>query len=121
MSLVSFFQNIEIQAIAWVKNEYNNVIKPLIEKEAAAFKPLVKATEQEVIQYGLPIVLSFFGAAGAALSGTEKMGSAVSQLISQLGAMGKTIAVSDAQAGLQIIVGQVKDAAAAAEAALTHP
>jgi len=46
--------------------------------------------------------------------------SAVSQLNSQLGAMGKTIAVSDAQAGLQIIVGQVKDAATVAQAALTH-
>jgi len=34
--------------------------------------------------------------------------------------MGKTIAVSDAQAGLQIIVGQVKDAATVAQAALTH-
>jgi hypothetical protein len=91
MSLVSFFQNIEAQAVAWVKNEYNNVIKPLIEKEAAAFTPLIKATEQEVIQYGLPIVLSFFGAAGAALSGTEKMGAAVPQLISQLGAWGRPL------------------------------
>jgi hypothetical protein len=121
MSLVSFFQNIEAQTVAWVKNEYANVIRPLIEKEAAAFKPLVRATEQEIIQLGLPIVLSFFGSSGAALTGAEKMGSAVSQLISQLGAMGKTIAVSDAQAGLQIIVGQVKDAAAGAQAALAHP
>lgn len=121
MSLASFFQNIEAQAVAWVKNEYSNVIKPLIEKEAAAFKPLVQATEQEIIQLGLPIVLSFFGSAGAAMTGAEKMGSAVAQLISQLGAAGKTIAVSDAQAGLQIIVGQVKDAATAAQAALAHP
>ncbi len=121
MSLDLFFKNIEAPAIAGVKNEYRNVIRPLIEKEGAAFKPLVQATEQEIIQGGLPIVLSFFGSSGAALTGADKMGSAVSQLISQLGAMGTTIAVSDAQAGLQIIVGQVKVAAAVAQAVLAHP
>jgi hypothetical protein len=109
---------LEANAVAWIKNEYTNVIKPLVEKEAAAFAPLVKATEQDVITVGLPIVLSFFGQAGLAMTGAAKMSAALSATISALGAAGKSIAVADAQAGLQIIVGQIKDAAAAATAAV---
>jgi hypothetical protein len=118
MSLAKFFANIEAQAAAWVTNEFNNVIKPLVAKEAAAFKPLIQATEQEILQYGIPILLSFFGAAGASLTGSQKMGSAVSQLVSQLGAAGKSIAVSDAQAALQIAVNEIKKGAAAMQAAV---
>lgn len=114
---MSFWTNFETSAVAWIKREYENVIKPVFAKEAAAFKPLVKATEQDLLQYGLPIVLSFMT---SPLAGAAKMASAVPQLISDLGAVGKQIAAADAQAGLQILVGQVKDAATAAEASLAQ-
>lgn len=105
------FANIEAQAKAWAVKEYENVLKPLIAKEAAAFKPLVKATEQDVITYGIPVLLTFFGQEGVALAGGAKMAAAVPALINALGAVGKQIAAADAQAGLQVIVGQIKDAA----------
>lgn len=115
---MSFWTDLENSAKAWISNVYNNDIKPLYAKEAAAFKPLVKATEQDILTMGLPIVLAFMT---SPLAGAAKMASAVPQLISDLGAAGKAIAAADAQAGLQIIVNQVKDAATAAQASLSAP
>lgn len=114
---MSFWTDFEAQAKAYIAHIYNDDIKPLYAKEEAAFKPLVKATEQELLTYGLPIVLAFFG---SPLTGVAKMASAVPQLITALGAVGKQVAADDAQAALQIVVGQVKDAATAAETSLAQ-
>lgn len=111
MTIATFFQNVETQAKAWAVKEYETVLRPLIAKEAAAFKPLVTATEEDVITYGVPAVLAFFGQEGIAIAGGAKMAAAVPTLINALGAVGKQIAAVDAQASLQIIVGQIKNTA----------
>lgn len=114
---MSFLQNLEAEAAAFVKSAKAEIVS-LAAKEEAAFKPLVAATENDIVTVGGPLVLTALGTvATSILTGGVNLAPVVSALVVGLGNAGKAIAVEDAQAGVQIIANQIRSAAAAAQPA----
>ena len=101
MSLASWFANLETQAI----NEFHTLETEAADeakKIAAAIGPVVVQDMEEFLSaIGQIAIGAVMKQAPLVLSGTEKFGSAVADVVQQVEAQGKAVAVSDAQMAVQ--------------------
>lgn len=100
---MSFFSDLEAELAAGVK-----ALGAEIVKVATYFKPVIVASAQELGQIALQAVLT---EAPKVLAGSEKLSNATSSVLTTLGAAGKTVAISDAQAAIQAAYNAIASAA----------
>lgn len=90
---MSFWSDLEVELAVGVKS-----LEAELSKVVTYFKPIVLASAQDLAQVAIQAVLA---EAPKVISGTEKLSSATSTVLTTLGAAGKTVGITDAMAAVQ--------------------